>query len=464
MPVLRRVLALLAAMLLAAPVALADPMPVTGQGHVQNLGWMPTSTTIIGTTGKSLRMEALKIKGWPITYRAHVQNIGWMPWVVVGYDEFAGTTGRSLRMEAVQARLDPVAAERYAIEYQCHVQDLGWLAWTRDGGTCGTTGRSLRMEAIRMRVVERTSTPEPTATPTPEPTATPTPTATATPPAEGTTSIAVTADTGVDDPAGHAVMDAIGRSGAGLVSILGDLAYQPGRAADYCAMVSARVAAPVLLAPGNHEAQSGDGPYSAFVSCLPDRVGVSGDYDAGHYYVDRGPVRYIVMSPNIALPQGNRSYARGTVEREQVKDWIDAAKAEGRWVVVGMHIPCLTNGTHQCERDASIDEMLIGKHVDVVLAGHDHTYGRTHQVTGTALAPVVVDRDNAYAAGAGTVYVIAGNGGHNPRAATVTGGVWATSLSGATAGYVRVDATASRLSVTGVGVTGPLSDSATITR
>ena len=47
---------------------------------------------------------------------------------------------------------------------------------------------------------------------------------------------------------------------------------------------------------------------------------------------------------------------------------------------------------------------------------------------------------------------------------TVTGGVWATSLSGATAGYVRVDATASRLSVTGVGVTGPLSDSATITR
>jgi len=83
-------------------------------------------------------------------------------------------------MEAVQARLDPVAAERYAIEYQCHVQDLGWLAWTRDGGTCGTTGRSLRMEAIRMRIVERTSTPEPTATPTSTPT-TPAPTATATP-------------------------------------------------------------------------------------------------------------------------------------------------------------------------------------------------------------------------------------------------------------------------------------------
>lgn len=461
MPVLRRVLALLAALLLAAPVALADPMPVTGQGHVQNLGWMAPTSQTIGTTGRALRLEALRLSG-PVYVTPHVQNLGWLRPVDMldGDGVYAGTTGRSLRLEAVKITMAPVWADSGGhVEYQCHVQDIGWMPWVRDGAVCGTTGRSLRLEAIRVRHVPPTAT-----TPTPEPTATPTPTATATPPAEGTTSIAVTADTGVDDPAGHAVMDAIGRSGAGLVSILGDLAYQPGRAADYCAMVSARVAAPVLLAPGNHEAQNGDGPYSAFVSCLPDRVGVSGDYDTGHYYVDRGPVRYIVMSPNIALPQGNRSYARGTVEREQVKDWIDAAKAEGKWVVVGMHIPCLTNGIHQCERDASIDEMLIGKHVDLVLAGHDHTYGRTHQVTGTALAPVVVDRDNAYAAGAGTVYVIAGNGGHNPRAATVTGGVWATSLSGATAGYVRVDATASRLTVTGVGVTGPLSDSATITR
>ena len=38
-----------------------------------------------------------------VEYRAHSQNIGWGPWVADG--AVAGTTGRSLRMEALQVRL-----------------------------------------------------------------------------------------------------------------------------------------------------------------------------------------------------------------------------------------------------------------------------------------------------------------------------------------------------------------------
>lgn len=433
-------------------------MPVTGQGHVQDIGWMAPTSGTIGTTGKSLRLEAVRIGG-PVTVQAHVQDIGWMQPVSMLGDgtPTAGTTGRALRLEAVRITLLPTWADAGShVEYRCHVQDIGWMAWVRDGATCGTTGRSLRLEAMEVRLV----TPA-TPAPTPAPTSSPVPTVTAAP---GGTSFAVTADTGIDDPAAHQVMEAIGRSGVEWVTILGDLAYAPNRGADYCAMVRSRVAQPVALLPGNHEAQNGDGPYGDYVRCLPAPAGVVGDYATGHYYLDRGGVRYIAMSPNISLPSGNRSYARGTPEREQVKGWIDAAKASGMWVVVGMHIPCLTNGVHQCERSSDIDEMLMGKGVDVVLAGHDHTYARSHQLTGTATAPVVVDRDSNHRAGAGTVFVVVGNGGHNPRAATVTGGIWAVSRGGTPAGYLRIEASASRLTLTEVGVTGPLSDTATITR
>ena len=76
--------------------------------------------------------------GFPVEYQAHVQNLGWLPWVDAG--EQAGTTGKSLRMEAIRIRLGPTAAMFGSVEYRCHVQNLGWLAWTKDGGTCGTTG------------------------------------------------------------------------------------------------------------------------------------------------------------------------------------------------------------------------------------------------------------------------------------------------------------------------------------
>ena len=68
-------------------------------------------------------------------------------------------------------------------------------------------------------------------------------------------------------------------------------------------------------------------------------------------------------------------------------------------------------------------------------------------------------------AGAGTVLAIVGNGGHNPRPVTASGGIWAVSQSGTSAGYAVIDATTSRLTLTAVGVTGPaLSDQITLTR
>ncbi|MDP4143197.1 MAG: Ig-like domain-containing protein [Bacillota bacterium] len=130
------------------------------QAHVQNIGWQNwvDSGNVAGTTGQSLRMEAIRIRfkapynndhNLHIMYRAHVANLGWLPWVKDG--EVAGTTGQSLRMEALEIKIvdnNGVVRSDYNLSYQAHVQDIGWQNLVYTGQTAGTTGQSLRMEAV----------------------------------------------------------------------------------------------------------------------------------------------------------------------------------------------------------------------------------------------------------------------------------------------------------------------------
>ena len=422
---MRRLAAILAALALPlvvlAPMSSAAPPTLTYGAHVASLGWLPdvASPATAGTTGQSRQMEALRIAGGTfgsdLSYRAHVANIGWMAWVGPAFT--AGTTGQARQLEAVQVRLSGASALAYSVECRAHVANIGWLPWVRDGATCGTTGQGRRAEAVQLRLVART-------TPTATPTATSTPSTTTAPAAD----LAVTGDTGIDDPAAAQVLAGMARARTAL--IVGDLAYDPAREAEYCAFVRSRIPAGAQLLPGNHEAQDGDGAFSAYTSCLPDLWSVTGSYAEGHWYADRGNMRLIGIAPNIALPSGTRTYARGTVEREELKDWIDAGKAAGKWVVVSMHMPCLTVGSHGCSSDPTITDMLLGKGVDLILSGHDHNYSRSHQLTGTAAAPVVVDRDGTFAAGAGSVLVTVGAGGHNARTVASPLPAWAATASG----------------------------------
>ena len=252
------------------------------------------------------------------------------------------------------------------------------------------------------------------------------------------------------------------------VGHFGDMAYQSGANIEqqWCNYVKARVSQPFQLVPGNHEAQNGDGIFSNYAACLPDRLNVNGDYGRGQWWVDSGPVRYIGISPNIALPSGNRQYAAGSSERAWLDSVIQQGKAAGQWVIVGMHIPCLTVGIHGCERDKTLDGDLITQGVDLVVQGHDHNYSRSHQITQLAK---VVDSDNAYARGAGTVFAVVGNGGHKPSEITGCPAMWAAcsgtnSPGGSTTGWMRIDATGSTLTARLVTTSGPLTDTFTITR
>lgn len=129
--------------------------------HSKDIGWQGAvkDGDVSGTTGRSLRLEAMTIKleggqdACPggITYRAHVQDIGWQGWVSDG--AVAGTTGQSKRIEAFQAKLTGEIAKFFDVVYQAHVQNIGWMNWVMNGATAGTTGRSLEAEAYRVKLV-----------------------------------------------------------------------------------------------------------------------------------------------------------------------------------------------------------------------------------------------------------------------------------------------------------------------
>lgn len=129
--------------------------------HVQNIGWQGWRCSrdgrpvLVGTTGQSLRLEALSIstrRTGGVCAQAHVQNIGWQPTRCSGNDDSVtvGTVGRSLRLEALRL------STRTGVCAQAHVENVGWQNWKcgrpRSSVTVGTVGQSLRMEALKVRV------------------------------------------------------------------------------------------------------------------------------------------------------------------------------------------------------------------------------------------------------------------------------------------------------------------------
>ena len=86
-----------------------------------------------------------------VSYQAHVQNLGWLDTVSNG--AVTGTTGQSLRLEALRIWLEnPSPGMR--IGYQAMVQGLGWMEVVFDGAEAGTTGQMRAIEAIRIWLVQ----------------------------------------------------------------------------------------------------------------------------------------------------------------------------------------------------------------------------------------------------------------------------------------------------------------------
>ena len=137
-------------------------LSVSYKVHVQNDGWesnWKTDGQESGTDGKSLRLEAIKIKlpdgvSGSIEYRTHIQDIGWEKnWSKDGAE--SGTEGQSKRLEAIQIRLTGEVAENYDVYYSVHAQNFGWLGWAKNGEEAGTAGYGYRLEAIKIQLVAK---------------------------------------------------------------------------------------------------------------------------------------------------------------------------------------------------------------------------------------------------------------------------------------------------------------------
>lgn len=136
---------------------------VSVRAHVQNYGWRKAvgNGKTAGTMGKSLRLEAYRIKlvrtgvSGGIEYRSRVQKKGWMAWKRDG--AMSGTKGKSLRIEAIQMRLTGDVAEVYDLYYRVYVQNIGWLAWAQADATAGSKSLGLRVEAMQVQLLPKGS-------------------------------------------------------------------------------------------------------------------------------------------------------------------------------------------------------------------------------------------------------------------------------------------------------------------
>ncbi|WP_170272435.1 C47 family peptidase, partial [Lactococcus hircilactis] len=134
--------------------------------YMQNKAWMPAVTSgWTGVPGGTLRMEAFKanvthlpegITGG-ISYSAHVQNIGWQAAVSDG--AMAGTTGQSLRIEAIKINLTGKLAQQYDIYYSGYIEGTGYTDYVKNGEILGKTGTSKMLNGVNILLRKKTPSP-----------------------------------------------------------------------------------------------------------------------------------------------------------------------------------------------------------------------------------------------------------------------------------------------------------------
>jgi hypothetical protein len=146
---------------------------------------------------------------------------------------------------------------------------------------------------------------------------------------------------------------------------------------------------------GNHDVAAEDGG-QAYVDVfeLPEN-GPPGAPPERNYWFDYGTARVVVLDSN----------AEEAALRDAVAPWLREALSDPkpRWRFVALHHPPYTVGQHAPDQrvQRALTPVFDDAGVDIVFAGHDHTYQRTQPVHGGALAPD----------GRGVVYVVSGAGG-----------------------------------------------------
>lgn len=120
--------------------------------HVAYTGWLDwvNGGQVSGTTGQELRIEAVQFDfPFRANVKAHIERKGWVEYKDITKDTIIGTVGKSLRLEALI--VEPINAE-HNLYIWGHVQNFGWQQRQYCDGSMGvgTTNQSLRLEAIQL--------------------------------------------------------------------------------------------------------------------------------------------------------------------------------------------------------------------------------------------------------------------------------------------------------------------------
>lgn len=134
------------------------------RGHASKLGWLDPvrDGQVCGTVGGGLPLEALKIdvnllkeyvsKNITVDVKAHIQNVGWVEYKNITSDTVIGTTGKGQRIEALQITVNNLPVGKYFF-IRPHISGYGWTGWVGNGFTCGTVGIGKGIEALQMKIV-----------------------------------------------------------------------------------------------------------------------------------------------------------------------------------------------------------------------------------------------------------------------------------------------------------------------
>lgn len=134
------------------------------RGHASKLGWLDPvrDGQVCGTVGGGLPLEALKIdvtqlrnylsKDITVDVKAHIQNVGWVEYKNITSDTVIGTTGKGQRIEALQITVNNLPAGKYFF-IRPHISGYGWTGWVGNGFACGTVGIGKGIEALQMKIV-----------------------------------------------------------------------------------------------------------------------------------------------------------------------------------------------------------------------------------------------------------------------------------------------------------------------
>lgn len=120
------------------------------RSHISGIGWQAWKNNgeVSGTTGKASSIEAIQIDYDKEVYaKAHIEKDGWKDFGKITKDTVIGTTGKSKRLECL--------CLKGQFKYRVHIQNVGWSCWTNADGiaTLGSVGQGLGIEAIQIKAI-----------------------------------------------------------------------------------------------------------------------------------------------------------------------------------------------------------------------------------------------------------------------------------------------------------------------